>query len=134
MDYKDLKIQFRAVYFYNDLHVLEYRIDPEQDLRYYKEHKWLCGLIKFGTVAKYSTKWIRPKHYWNNCTAKYHNEDDWNNYGHYLIKNQKDLDWYKNNFKTIGEFLKYHNDYSNKEYAEWKIDRENYLKSKEIMY
>lgn len=134
MERSDLKIQFRAVCFHYDYHVLEYRIDPEQDLRYYKEHKWFWGLIKFGTVAKYSTKWIQPIHYWNNCTAKYYSEDNWNNWGHYFIKSQKDLDWYKNNFKTIGEFMEYHNDYSNKEYAEWKIDRENYLKSKETIY
>ena len=134
MDYKDLKIQFRAVPYSKSNHILEYRVYPEQDLRYYKEHKWFWGLIKFGTVAKYSTKWIQPEHYWNHCTAMYYTEDSWDNWGPYFIKNQEELDWYKNNFKTIGEFLKCHNDYSNEEYEAWKIARANYLKEQETMY
>ena len=52
----------------------------------------------------------------------------------YFIHSQKELDWYKNNFKTIGDFIKYHNDYSNKEYEAWKIARANYLKEQETMY
>lgn len=134
MEYKDLKIQFRAVHFTGESHVLEYRVHPNQDLRYFKEYKWFWGLITFGTIKRYSTKWIQPEHYWNHCTAKYYDENDWNNWGPYFIENQKSLDWYKNNFKTIGEFLKYHNDYSNKEYEKWKIERTNYLKEQESMY
>ena len=134
MKYDDLKIQFRAVSYAKTNHVLEYRVDPNQDLRYFKEYKWFWGLIKWGTIAKYSTEWIQPKHYWNHCTAKYNTEDSWNNWGPYFIENQKELDWYKNNFKTIGEFLKYHNDYSNKEYEDWKIDRANYFKEQAPMY
>lgn len=132
MDYKDLKIQFRAVSFAKTNHVLEYRVDPNQDLTYYKE----CSFLGFHwkIKKKYKTDWIQPEHYWNHCTAKFYTKDDWNNWGPYFIENHESLDWYKNNFKTIEEFLKYHNDYSNKEYEEWKIDRANYLKSQETMY
>ena len=134
MNYKDLKIQFRAVSYAKTNHVLEYRVDPNQDLRYYKEHKWFWGLIKFGTIEKYSTEWHQPEHYWNHCTAKYYTENDCSNWGPYFIENQKELDWYKNNFKTIGDFIKYHTKYSNKEYEAWKIVRANYVKEQEPMY
>ena len=36
MDYKDLKIQFRAVSYAKFNHVLEYRVDPNQNLTYEK--------------------------------------------------------------------------------------------------
>ena len=132
MQYKDLKIQFRAVYYAESNHVLEYRVDPNQNLTYYKEYSFLG--IHWKIKKKYKTDWIQPEHYWNHCTAKYYDENDSFNFGPYFIENQKELDWYKNNFKTIGEFLKYHIEYSNKEYEEWKIDRINYLKSKETIY
>lgn len=132
MVYKEnLKIQFRAVA-YSSTHVLEYRIDPNQDLTYEKTYGF--WIFKFTIKRKFSTKWHQPEHYWNHGTAMYYTEDSWDNWGPYFISNQKALDWYKNNFKTIGEFLKYHNDYSNKEYEEWKIARENYLKEQETMY
>ena len=35
-NYKNLKIQFRAVSFAKSSHVLEYRVDPKQDLTYKK--------------------------------------------------------------------------------------------------
>ena len=38
MDYKDLKIQFRAVSYAKTNHVLEYRVDPNQDLTYEKTY------------------------------------------------------------------------------------------------
>lgn len=132
MEYKNLKIQFRAVAYTKSSHVLEYRVDPNQDLTYEKTYGF--WIFKFSIKRKYSTKWIQLRHYWNHCTAKYYTEDDHSNYGPYFIHNQKELDWYKNNFKTIGEFLEYHNDYSNKEYEAWKIDRANFLKEQETMY
>ena len=58
---KNLKIEIRAFPDEYGSRILEYRISPDQDLRYYKEHRWLWGLIRFGTIEKYSTDWIRPK-------------------------------------------------------------------------
>ena len=131
-DYKNLKIQFRAVSFAKSNHVLEYRVYPKQDLTYKKTVGF--WIFKFSFKRKYSTKWHRPEHYWNHCTAKYYDEDEWHNWCPYFIENQQELDWYKNKFKTIGDFLKYHNEYSNKEYEKWKVDRENYLASKKTLY
>ena len=131
-DYKNLKIQFRAVSFAKSSHVLEYRVDPNQDLTYKKTVGF--WIFKFSLKRKYSTEWHMPEHYWNHCTAKYYDEDAWDNWCPYFIENQQELDWYKNKFKTIGDFLKYHNEYSNKEYEKWKVDRENYLASKKTMY
>lgn len=132
MLYKEnLKIQFRAVA-YSTSHALEFRIDPNQDLTYEKTYGF--WIFKFTIKRKFSTKWHQPEHYWNHITAMYYTEDSQDNWSPYFIENQKSLNWYKNNFKTIGEFLKYHNDYSNKEYKEWKIARANYLKEQETMY
>lgn len=50
----NLKIDLRAVPYSDTSHVLEYRINPNQDLTYYKEHSLLFGLIKFKTKHKYS--------------------------------------------------------------------------------
>lgn len=132
MNYSDLKIQFRAVSYAKSTHVLEYRVDPDQDLIYEK----IIGfwIFKFKVKRKYNTNWHQPRHFWNHITAKYYTEDDDYNYGPFWIENQKSLDWYKNNFKTIGEFINYINEYSNKEYEAWKIERANWLKEQETMY
>ena len=132
MDYKDLKIQFRAVSYAKSNHVLEYRVDPDQDLTYEKTIEF--WIFKFKVKRKYSTNWHQPKHFWNHITAKYYAKDDEFNYGPYWIENQKELDWYKNKFKTIGEFINYMNEYSNKEYEAWKLDRANWIKEQETMY
>lgn len=49
MKKEDLKIDLRAVPHGSSCHVLQYRINPNQDLTYYKEHNWFFGLIKFKT-------------------------------------------------------------------------------------
>ena len=54
MDYKDLKIQFRAVSFAKSKRVLEYRVDPNQDLTYEKTNGF--WIFKFSVKRKYSTK------------------------------------------------------------------------------
>ena len=52
-DYKNLKIQFRAVSFAKSSHVLEYRVDPNQDLTYKKT----VGFWIFKFSLKRSTRY-----------------------------------------------------------------------------
>lgn len=134
MDYKDLKIQFRAVKYGSDARVLEWRINPEQDLRYYKEHKWLYGLIKFGTIHKYNTKWHQPRRFFNHLSSYLYTENDDTNWFPFWIKTQQELDWYKDKFKTVREFLKYQEEISDKDKEQWRIDRMNYLERIKTIY
>ena len=54
---ENLKIQFRAVAYGHSNHVLEYRIDPNQDLTYEKTYGF--WIFKFTIKRKFSTKQIR---------------------------------------------------------------------------
>ena len=122
-----LKIEFRAVPFGSTgSHVLEFRISPNQDLRYYKEHHWFWGLIKFGTVAKYSTKWVQPTIFRNTPSSYKNIEEDSYNYLHIFIRKKQDLEQFKNNYKTYGEFLKWYNEEDQKERIAYRKSRAEY--------
>ncbi len=114
MNKEDLKIEFRAVP-YGESHVLEYRISPSQDLKYYKEHCWFWGLIKFRAVSKYSTKWVQPRIFCNHTLAYKNTEEDPDNYFPIFIWKRKDLEQFKNNYNIYGEFLKWYNEEDQKE-------------------
>lgn len=134
MDYNDLKIQFRAVPYGTDNHVLEYRIDPKQDGLEYTEERKLFGIFRYTKTRKYDTDWRRPIYFFNHNTAYLHDEnDDWNWFP-LSVHGRKALDWYKNNFKTYGEFSDYVDAITKKNKDAWLIERSNYLKRKEIMY
>ena len=66
---KKLKIEFRAVPYATDKHVLEYRISPNQDLSYENEISWLWGLIKFKVKHKFETNWHREYKFLNYQSA-----------------------------------------------------------------
>ena len=114
MKKEDLKIEFRAVP-YGGSHVLEFRISPDQDLKYYKEHHWFWGLIKFRTVAKYSTKWVQPTIFCNSVLSYQKTEEDSYNYCHIFIWKRQNLEQFQNNYHTYGEFLKWYNEEDQKE-------------------
>lgn len=126
---KNLKIDLRAVPFGSgDSHVLEYRINPNQDLRYYKEHKWLWGLIKFGTVHKYSTKWIQPVRFFNCLTSYRYNENDSFNNNHPIFVDSKEaLEKFKNMFQTYGQFMDWYLEEDCKQRSEYWKERKEYL-------
>jgi hypothetical protein len=102
----NFKVQFRAVPFTRSSLILELRLDPNQDLSYIEEYKFL-GLFKRKRIKYYDTDWHAPIRFVNHPTAKYYDKNDDSHWLHFFIKNQKELDWYKNNFKTIGEFYNY---------------------------
>jgi len=133
MNYNDLKIQFRAVPYASDAHVLEYRVDPDQDITYEKKIK-IFGLFKKTVKRKYSTNWIQPRYFMNHGTAYLYTKGDSFNWMPFFIHGQKELDWYKAEFKTMCEFEAYKNEVTNKNIKEWEVEREEYLSRNRIMY
>ena len=122
----DLKIEFRAVPYTSDgTRVLEYRISPDQDLAYEENISWLWGLIKFKRKRKFSTKWVKAKQFIDYPSAYLYEED--HNYLPIFIRERKDLETYKYNYKTIGNFYDMIAKYDAKEKAEWQIKRNDYL-------
>jgi len=131
---RDLKIEFRAVP-YSSSHVLEYRFSPDQDLHYYKEHKWLWGLIKFRTPHKYSTSWKQPVRFRNAISSyRYPENDLWNTDFPIFIHSEDELNKFKQKFKTYGEFLDWYWEEDAKERQEYREARAEYLKKKQIWY
>ena len=130
---RNLKIQFRAVPFTNSTLVLEWRVDPNQNLSYIDEYKFLW-LFKRTRTKHYDTDWHEPIRFLNHSTAKYYEKDYYLNWHHFFIENQKELDWYKDQFKTVGEFYDYQQKINDKEIKEWEIDRSNYLANHKTLY
>lgn len=107
MKYRDdLKVEFRAVPFgsFSGDHVLQYRISPDQDLTYYKEYSFLG--FKFSIKRKYKTNWHDATKCLNYSSAYLYDESEvW---GHpVFINSKKELNEYKERYKTIGEYFDY---------------------------
>ena len=134
MGHEKLKIDLRAVWYISYRRVLEYRINPDQDLRYYKEHKWLWGLIKFRTVHKYDTNWHRLKWFVNSLTSKCHTYDDSFNWSPIWCNKQETLEWYKLQLPTYGDLCKFIQEHNEKNKKVWDINRLIYLKDKKTLY
>lgn len=134
MKKENLKIDLRAVPFgTSDNHVLEYRISPDQDLKYYKEHRWLWGLIKFRTVAKYSTKWIQPVRFFNCLTSYRYNENDsFSNDHPIFVRSKEALEKFKTMFQTYGQFMDWYWEEDAKQRSEYRKKREEYLEKMSI--
>lgn len=132
MNKEDLKIELRAVKFSENsgLHVLEYRISPDQDLKYYKEHRWFCGLVKFKTISKYSTSWKRPVTFFNGTISKYYGENDpvSNNYPIFIYTKHEFEKW-KSTYKTYGELINAIKRIDQEQRSEYRIDREKLLEN-----
>ena len=126
MNRGDLKIQFRSVKNDNNsaLRVIEYRVNPNQDITYKKYMKLLFGLFNITLTRKYSTEWIRPCIYtfWQLTkefgTCPVYTSEKF----HSVMYN---LQWFKNKFKTIKEF----EDWISLKDQEACKDHKDYLKS-----
>lgn len=133
MDEKDLKIQFRAVrYGLTDTRVLQYRIDPEQDLSYTTQVKYLFGLIKFNVKKKYSTEWHTPEYFIG--TEVDESKSHYLNWRPFWIKSQEDLDSFKKKYKTFGEFEKHISQLSAEGEKKWNSGRKEFLEKVKTIY
>ena len=133
MSYADLKIEFRAVVYTNSVHVLEYRVDPNQDLKY-DEEKNIFGLFKITRHKKYNTSWHQPIYFFDGSLSEQYSEDDPNHFHPLFIRDKKDLVWYKSNFKTIGDFFKYIRKLESENLDTYRIKRKKYLEAHTTWY
>lgn len=133
MERKDLRIQFRGIQYGNISHVLQYRIDPEDDRNGYIEtKKYLFGLFKRDIPKKYSCNWITVRIFGGSLDFA----DEYNelNYKPIWIKNKDDVKFYKDRFNTIGQFEEYLDKKSDENYKRYKINRDAYLKRMQPIY
>ena len=132
MKYRDdLKIEFRVVP-YASAHVLEYRINPDQDLTYYNEYSFL-KFFTFRIKKKYDTNWNKAWRFFNYVTAYRYPESEVDPHPIFIYK-QSDLESFKINFPTIGSFFTYLDDISDREREKHKRAREKYLKGNVTWY
>lgn len=133
MKREDLKIQFRAVQHGCHSLALQYRIDPEDTNNQYTQVKSrFFGLIKRVVTKSFSCDWNTVRYFvgW----AEYHEPSAHTNWQPIWIKNQKDLDYYKHTFKTIGAFENHIAEIEKKNREEYNIKRQNYLYRMKPMY
>jgi hypothetical protein len=130
---EDLRIQFRAVHYgKTTARVLEYRVDPMQDTSYEKEAKFFFGLVRKNVVKNYSTKWKQPEYFCG--TDGTEEKSHFINWRPIWIFSQKELDGYKERYKTIGQFEKYLGELSANGEKVWERNREEYLNKIETLY
>ena len=120
----DLKVEFKAEPYgrSNSYHILMYRISPNQDLTYYKEHSFLG--FKFTIKKEFDTSWHEAYIYLNYPSACYYDEPQTNPV---LIKKQKEFEEWKTSCKTIGDFFVRLDEINKPQIEKWKRDRERYL-------
>lgn len=134
---ENLKIQLRAVKF-STTRVLEYRLDPDQDLSYEKfPHTFWGHMMKKLFPKKYighfDTNWHQPELFANEYVGLYE-------YNYYLnwhpiwCRDQETLNMFKNKFKTYGDIMAYVNDRNKGSYERWKIARALQLEKEKTLY
>ena len=139
MKYRDdLKIELRAVPYSPYSHVLEWRISPNQDLKYLDdeiEKSWF-GFVKklVHKVRKYNTFWHQPRLFAAPLTMDLYEFNYEFNWGPMWCENKQQLEYYKQKFKTYGDIRKYIEDHTNKSYKKWKAAREAYLNKMKPIY
>ena len=133
MNRDDLKIQFRGIHYTGKSLVLQYRIDPDDERNtYIKTKKYLFGLIKLDVLMSYPCKWITV----NIFKGNYDKADEYSylNYGPIWVNSKKDVNLYRDRFKTIGQFEDYIKNKEAKNYEKYKANREAYLKNIKQIY
>ena len=127
--YDKFKIQLRAVFYGSNSHVLEYRIDPRQEIASIGVSKLRWLFIKL-----FKTEWHRPYKFFGHSTMEYYQFYDDFNWGPIFCDTKNELEHYKNMFKTYGDLRKYIEKKKISGYEEWSVKRKQYLKSTETMY
>lgn len=129
--YSRLLIEFRAVPYAGVSHVLEYRINPNQNLTYSREFKILG--ISFKIKLKYRPKWIRAERFM--CTSISPEYDVYSDV-HIMpifIDTRSDLEFYKKKYETVGEFIRRALLMPSEiDLEEYRIERLNYLRRNTI--
>ncbi len=131
---RNLKIELRAVPFGDgDSHVLEYRFSPNQDLKYYKEYNWFWGLIKFGVVKKYSTRWHQPVRFFNRLISyKYNENNSYSNNFPIFVNSKRELEDLKQKWQTYGQFVDWYWKEDEKQRSAYRRERNAFLEKRNI--
>lgn len=129
MDKRNLKVEFRAVNYINDsdAHVLEWRISPNQDVRYQKIYKIFGFEIR--RTVKCSTKWHQPSLFRCAVLSERHPENHWYNFGPVFVHTQKELSMWADKAKTYGELSDLFNDIETREREKYREERKKFLES-----
>lgn len=134
----NLKIQLRAVPYANYSKVLEYRIDPNQNITYEKESlnffERILKKLGFKFIRKYNVGWKQPRKFSNPLTMELYDFRDDFNWGPIWCDNQDSLDYYKRMFKTYKDLQDYLTEVNTKGYENWKKARTEYLNRNKILY
>lgn len=127
----DLKIEFRAVPYASESKVLEYRISPNQDISYRTEVSFFG--IKFKRKKKFKTNWHRPYEF---VHIQYNPPDDEEHcWIPIFIDNKSELESYKVEYKTVGDFFAWLDDVNTTNKSKWKKAWIDYLQHcKETWY
>ena len=129
--YSNLLIEFRAVPYASDSHVLEYRINPNQDLTYLKKFKILG--ISFKIKSRYRPMWTKAKRFMNGLTSYQYDVYDDIHIMPIFIRTKDDLEFYKRRYRTIGRFMKTELlQYSEKQFREYQEDRDRYINNMRV--
>ena len=138
MNKEDLKIQLRAVPFASYSKVLEYRIDPEQELTYEKEpsnfFERILKKLGFKLIRTFNTSWKQPRQFSNPLTMELYDFRDDFNWGPIWCDNQDSLNYYKRMFKTYKDLQDYLTQVNEKGYENWKKARTEYLNKRKALY
>lgn len=133
-----LKIQLRAVSFAIHSHVLEYRIDPNQDITYEEEPtnfiKRLLKKLGWKFVKTFNTSWHQPQVFRDPLSMGEHDFYDDFNWGPIWCDTKEVLEHFKSKFKTYGDLITYLEEDTMKCHKKWQVERAKYLKNKETIY
>ena len=134
----NLKIQLRSVPYASYSHVLEYRIDPNQDITYEAVPNNFFGklLKKIGWkfIKTFDTSWHQPQVFMNWVSMALYEFDDSFNWGPIWCDSKNTLENFKRQFVTYGDLRRYIEEKTNESYKRWKIERDKYLENKKTIY
>lgn len=124
MKYKDdLKIELRAIFYDRNHHVLQWRINPNQNLEYTSK---FFGIT---ITKKYDTDWHQPKIFKFNSLldSPRYSEDDY--YKYILLKEKEEFEQYKKHYKTYKELFDHFSECEEWNKKRYKEAHKRYLES-----
>ena len=133
----NFKIQLRAVPYASTGYVLEYRLDPNQDLTYEEEETYFFGLFKRKVIKSFDTNWHQIHWFCNSLTSYVYEANNELNYAPIWCESKNDLEYYKSQFNTYGDLATYvrkHNEKAYEQHAKDRAEYLKYLKSRKTIY
>lgn len=124
--YSNLLIEFRAVPYVSNYHVLEYRINPNQDLTYLKKFKILG--IPFKIKSRYIPIWTKAERFMNGVISYQYDAYDDVHIMPIFISTKNGLEYYKRRYRTMGEFMRVELlQYSEEQFRKYQESRDRYI-------